>query len=116
MLKKLLFITILSLFVASCDNGGGQGHGMMGGGGMMGGKTLTETFVQQPEAEYIPGYLQAKTTCSQCHNMPLPKRHTRAEWPGVIARMEGHIETYRKKMPSSQGLRNLVAYYVGNSK
>jgi len=28
--------------------------------------------------------------CAQCHAPPMPDRHTAAEWPGVIARMQRH--------------------------
>lgn len=33
-------------------------------------------------------YVQA---CSQCHTVPEPRRHTRAEWPAVVARMERNM-------------------------
>jgi len=33
-------------------------------------------------------YLQ---TCSQCHAVPDPQRHTRSEWPAVVQRMQQHI-------------------------
>ena len=35
------------------------------------------------------GYTQA---CAQCHIAPDPKRHTRDEWPQVVARMEKNME------------------------
>lgn len=30
-------------------------------------------------------------TCSQCHALPDPERHTRSEWPGVVRRMQQHM-------------------------
>jgi cytochrome c2 len=29
--------------------------------------------------------------CSQCHELPEPKRHTVREWPGVVERMKRHM-------------------------
>ena len=29
--------------------------------------------------------------CSQCHELPDPKRHTAREWPGVVERMKRHM-------------------------
>ena len=33
-----------------------------------------------------------KLACEQCHVLPDPMRHTAAEWPGVVARMEKNME------------------------
>jgi cytochrome c2 len=33
-----------------------------------------------------------RLACSQCHVLPDPKRHTAAEWPGVVARMQENME------------------------
>ena len=33
-----------------------------------------------------------KLACEQCHVLPDPQRHTAAEWPAVVARMEKNIE------------------------
>jgi cytochrome c5 len=32
-----------------------------------------------------------RLACQQCHALPDPKRHTAAEWPGVVARMEKNM-------------------------
>ena len=29
--------------------------------------------------------------CSQCHELPDPRRHTAREWPGVVERMKRHM-------------------------
>jgi hypothetical protein len=29
--------------------------------------------------------------CTQCHALPDPRRHTRAEWPAVVSRMKEHM-------------------------
>jgi hypothetical protein len=33
-----------------------------------------------------------KLACEQCHVLPDPMRHTAAEWPAVVARMEKNME------------------------
>lgn len=33
-----------------------------------------------------------RRACNQCHVLPDPKRHTAAEWPGVVARMQENME------------------------
>ena len=33
-----------------------------------------------------------RLACNQCHVLPDPTRHTRAEWPAVVARMQENME------------------------
>jgi hypothetical protein len=33
-----------------------------------------------------------RLACGQCHVLPDPRRHTAAEWPAVVARMERNME------------------------
>jgi hypothetical protein len=33
-----------------------------------------------------------RLACSQCHVLPDPRRHTRAEWPAVVARMQENMQ------------------------
>ena len=42
--------------------------------------------VNRPSAEAF------RLACNQCHVLPDPKRHTRAEWPAVVARMQENME------------------------
>ena len=42
--------------------------------------------VDRPEGEAF------RLACSQCHVLPDPKRHTAAEWPAVVARMEQNMQ------------------------
>ena len=42
--------------------------------------------VNRPEAEPF------RLACSQCHVLPDPQRHTAAEWPSVVARMQENME------------------------
>jgi hypothetical protein len=42
--------------------------------------------VNRPEGEAF------RLACSQCHVLPDPQRHTAAEWPAVVARMQDNME------------------------
>ena len=39
----------------------------------------------------LPEGRSFKLACEQCHVLPDPMRHTAAEWPGVVARMEKNM-------------------------
>jgi len=41
--------------------------------------------VDRPQGEAF------RLACSQCHVLPDPQRHTAAEWPGVVARMQENM-------------------------
>jgi cytochrome c5 len=41
---------------------------------------------------YRPSGEAFRLACSQCHVLPDPKRHTAAEWPAVVARMQQNME------------------------
>ena len=110
MIKKLILTGILLLFVSGCSKSNGQNIGMMGEIIIPGSPPPEET-----NAKYQQGYQQAKITCSQCHALPNPNQHSKSEWPNVIARMEDHINTFHKIMPSVNSLNSIVDYYVSNS-
>ncbi len=42
--------------------------------------------INRPSAEAF------RLACSQCHVLPDPRRHTTAEWPAVVARMEKNMQ------------------------
>ena len=44
-----------------------------------------------PELDQPPGEA-FRLACSQCHVLPDPRRHTAAEWPLVVARMERNMQ------------------------
>src|SRR5262245_26984009 len=44
-----------------------------------------------PEVD-LPEGQSFKLACQQCHVLPDPQRHTAAEWPAVVARMEKNME------------------------
>ena len=43
-----------------------------------------------PALKTEPGQMYS-IACSQCHELPDPKRHTAREWPGVVERMKRHM-------------------------
>lgn len=45
-----------------------------------------------PEANKTQVWVSYVQACSQCHVAPDPRRHTRDEWPQVVARMEKNME------------------------
>ena len=51
-----------------------------------------------------PGYLVAKTFCSQCHALPFGDQHPPAAWPYVVSRMEGYMESAHKRMPDPRSV------------
>jgi hypothetical protein len=42
--------------------------------------------VNRPQGEAF------RVACSQCHVLPDPQRHTAAEWPAVVARMQENMQ------------------------
>jgi cytochrome c2 len=44
-----------------------------------------------PEVD-LPSGEAFKLACQQCHVLPDPQRHTAAEWPAVVARMQRNME------------------------
>ncbi len=44
-----------------------------------------------PEAGQSRAWSSFTAACAQCHTLPDPRRHTRAEWPAVVARMEKNM-------------------------
>lgn len=122
MIKKLILTGTLLLLVSGCNKSSGQNIGMMGGGMMMGGSGMMGEIKipgspppEETNHTYQQGYQQAKITCSQCHALPNPNQHSKSEWPNVIARMEGHINTFHKTLPGVNALNSIVDYYVSNS-
>jgi len=46
---------------------------------------------QIPEVD-SPAAEPFRLACGQCHVLPDPRRHTAAEWPAVVERMQKHME------------------------
>lgn len=116
----------------------GQG-GMMGGRGMMGGAGMMNIKAPTPEeqntivtylkkhaltsvtasaipAPHTQGALLFAATCSQCHALPNPKTHTAAEWPGVVAKMKGFMQSMAKPAMTGSEEQKITAYLERNAK
>jgi len=60
---------------------------------------LTAYLQKHAQAEMDPAHPALKSeqgrrysiACTQCHELPDPKRHTAREWPGVVDRMKRHM-------------------------
>jgi hypothetical protein len=61
--------------------------------------TLTQYLRKHGQREMDPSHPALRTepgkmfsiACAQCHALPDPRRHTAAEWPGVVERMKRHM-------------------------
>lgn len=61
-----------------------------------------------------PGYLVAKSFCSQCHALPFGDQHPPAAWPSVVSRMEAHMQSAYKQMPNPTEREAIIAYFQSN--
>jgi hypothetical protein len=52
-----------------------------------------------------------KFICTQCHGLPFPDKHSAAEWPNVIARMQAHMQANGKTMPTPQEQEEILKFY-----
>jgi hypothetical protein len=48
-----------------------------------------------------PGAQSFRLACQQCHVLPDPRRHTAAEWPAVVARMQENMEWMNRVVGNS---------------
>ena len=101
----LLMLTITDLSVG----------GMMGGGmgGMMGSQ---ESPPSPPAKNASPdirkGYQLVEKFCVQCHQIPNPNQHTRADWPAVVSRMQIYMQQQHRHLLSDKE-RQLILDYLG---
>ncbi|MBL8377836.1 MAG: hypothetical protein JNM79_08210 [Burkholderiales bacterium] len=58
-----------------------------------------------PEANASRAWASFTHACAQCHTLPDPRRHTRAAWPGVVARMERNMEWMNRVVGSKRDPR-----------
>jgi mono/diheme cytochrome c family protein len=72
-----------------------------------------------PEALPAPESLGAalfRDACSQCHSLPDPQLHTAGEWPKVVERMRGNMETMKKKVISEQERKSIEDYLMSHAR
>jgi len=61
-----------------------------------------------------PGYLVAKSYCSQCHALPFADQHPPAAWPYVVSRMQGYMQSAHKPMPDPAESKAIIGYFQTN--
>lgn len=54
--------------------------------------------------------------CSQCHALPNPKLHTAKEWPSVVERMQGNMESMGRKVLTENEKKEIVGYLVNQAR
>ena len=76
-----------------------------------------------PEAGQTRAWSSYAQACAQCHTLPDPRRHTRAEWPVVVARMERNMAWMNRVVGSMRDPREpqyrpdeIVAYLQRNAR
>jgi len=56
-----------------------------------------------------------KYICTQCHAFPLADQHAAAEWPGVVARMIGHMQANNRSMPDVKEQEEIIKFFQTRS-
>lgn len=57
-----------------------------------------------------PGKAMFEATCSRCHVLPDPRRHSAPDWPNVVMRMEHNMERFRVSGVSNQMAQAIIGY------
>lgn len=57
-----------------------------------------------------PGKAMFEVTCSRCHMLPDPRRHSPPDWPAVVMRMERNMERFHLSGVTSQMGQSIVSY------
>jgi len=92
-------VTILAMFLAIFISGCGKS---------------ADPREELAKRQKIPGYREARIFCTQCHKMPDAAQHEPAAWPGVVTRMEGLMQTNRRKVPTAQEREAIIGYLQSN--
>lgn len=91
-------------------------QGMMYGDGTRGmmqhmmGDILPPMNPQQLPEPNSKGAVLLQQFCTQCHALPDPEKHTAHEWPAVVDRMKGYMESMGKTVPKEKELQELVDF------
>ena len=94
-MKAAIVVMFLAIFISGC------------------GKSADSREAQE-KLKLIPGYREARVFCTQCHKLPASNQHVPAAWPGVMARMEGHIRANKRKMPDQQEREAIIGFFQSN--
>ena len=105
-LQKSIIVVLLATALIGC-NEGSDSH-----------KAIPQSEVSAAGVEAStapePGYLETKAICTQCHAMPVADQFHPAAWPSVVARMEAHMRSNNKILPSDQERTAILAYLQNN--
>ena len=93
-MKMMIVMICLALFLVGC------------------GKQSAAQREAQERAK--PGYLEAKSFCSQCHALPFSDQHPPAAWPYVVSRMESYMEAAHRRVPDPAEQQAIIAYFQSN--
>lgn len=95
--KSIIAILTAAILIAGCGKGGSG----------------TEVAVNETAASMqtpVPGLQETQKYCAQCHALPSPSQHHPAAWPGIVARMEGHMIENKKFMPNQTEREVIIGY------
>jgi mono/diheme cytochrome c family protein len=70
-------------------------------------KSIPPHKLPSPESQ---GAMLFKNRCSQCHGLPDPGRHTAEEWPAIVEKMRGYMQTMNKKVVTENEEEEIVSY------
>jgi mono/diheme cytochrome c family protein len=56
------------------------------------------------------GAMLFKDRCSQCHGLPDPGRHTAKEWPAIMEKMRGYMQSMDRKVITENEEKEIVNY------
>lgn len=56
------------------------------------------------------GALLFKEICSQCHALPDPEIHTAEEWPKVVVRMIGNMQSMGRRVATEDERKDILSY------
>ncbi len=94
-MKVTVLVMFLAIFISGCDKG-------------------ADPREELAKRQKIPGYREARIFCTQCHRMPDAVQHEPAAWPGVITRMEGIMQTNKRKVPTVEEREAIIGYFKTN--
>ncbi len=76
-------------------------------------KSIAPGTLPSPESK---GAVFFSSVCSQCHSIPDPKLHTADEWPIIVERMSGHMQSRGKIAITAQEKKEIVSYLKGHAR
>jgi cytochrome c5 len=76
-------------------------------------RTISPGALPAPESR---GAVLFRDACSQCHSLPDPQLHTASEWPKVLYRMRGNMESMKKKVISEQNRKTIEEYLMNHAR